>query len=67
MINPIKLRINETTNILTGAEASAEIGDLESYEPTEKIELEAADVKERLEKKMKLRNYLEFRPDYEKN
>ncbi len=54
-------RDNGSTNILTGAEASAEIGDLESYEPTEKIELEAADVKDILEKKKKKRNYIEFR------
>jgi hypothetical protein len=55
---------NGSTNILTGAEASAEIDDLESYEPTEKIDLQAADVKDFFEKKKKKRNYIEFRPDY---
>ncbi|MHA2358933.1 MAG: hypothetical protein ACXAB5_01565 [Candidatus Thorarchaeota archaeon] len=55
---------NGSTNVLTGSEASEEIDDLESYEPTEKIEIEAADVKDCFEKKKKKRNYIEFRPDY---
>ena len=54
-------------NVLSGSKESADLDELESYEPTEKIELEAAAVKERLEKKMKRRNYLEFRPGYDKD
>ncbi len=59
---------NGSTNVLSGTDESADFDELESYEPTEKIELEAAAViKERLEKKMKMRNYLEFRPNYDKD
>jgi hypothetical protein len=57
---------NGTTNPLPGGEDSVEMDfeELESYEPTDKINCEAATVKESLEKKKKKRNYIEFRPDY---
>jgi len=58
---------NGSTNVLSGTDESVDFDELESYEPTEKIELEAAAVKERLEKKKKRRNYLEFRPDHDKD
>lgn len=58
---------NGSTNVLSGTDEAVDFDELESYEPTEKIELEAAAVKERLEKKMKRRNYLEFRKDYDKD
>jgi hypothetical protein len=44
--------------------ADVDFEELESYEPTDKINCEAATVKESLEKKKKKRNYIEFRPDY---
>ncbi len=61
-----KILDNGTTNPLPGKEDSGttDLDDLESYEPTEKIEFEAAAVKDCLEKKKKRRNYIEFRPDY---
>ena len=55
------------TNVLPGAsEVEVDFEELESYEPTDKIDCEAAPVKESMEKKgkRKRRNYLEFRPDY---
>ncbi|MFW9769663.1 MAG: hypothetical protein ACFFEM_12655 [Candidatus Thorarchaeota archaeon] len=57
---------NGTVNPLPGADEDTEDGleNLESYEPTDKIECEAATVKESLEKKKKNRNYIEFRPEY---
>lgn len=53
-----------STNVLSGTDESVDFDELESYEPTEKIELEAAAVKDFLEKKKKKRNYIEFRSDY---
>ncbi len=50
---------NGSTNVLSGTEESADLDELESYEPTEKIELEAAAVKDCLEKGKKQRNYVE--------
>ena len=47
-----------------GEPAEADFEELESYEPTDKIDCEAATVKESFEKKKKKRNYIEFRPDY---
>lgn len=41
--------------------------DMESYEPTQKMDFKADEVKDCLEKKKKRRNYLEFRPNYEKD
>ena len=57
---------NGTTNILPGGSEPDEVDfeELESYEPTDKIDCEAATVKESLEKKKKKRNNIEFRPDY---
>ncbi len=55
---------NGSTNVLSGTDESADFDELESYEPTQKIELEAAAVKDFIEKKKKNRNYIEFRPDY---
>ena len=40
--------------------------DLGTYEPGQEIDVEAADLKEGIEKKKKKRNYIEFRKDYEK-
>ena len=53
---------NGTTNVLPGAsEVEVDFEELESYEPTDKIDCEAATVKESMEKKgkRKRRNYLE--------
>ena len=57
---------NGTVNLLPGEGEPVEVDfeELESYEPTDKIDCEAAAVKESLEKKKKKRNYIEFRPDY---
>jgi hypothetical protein len=57
---------NGTANPLPGSGENAEVDfeELESYEPTDKIDCEAATVKESFEKKKKKRNYIEFRPDY---
>ena len=59
---------NGTTNVLSGESEPVEMDfeELESYEPTDKIDCEAATVKESMEKKgkRKRRNYLEFRSDY---
>ncbi|MHA1951317.1 MAG: hypothetical protein ACXAAO_03035 [Candidatus Thorarchaeota archaeon] len=69
---PVEKKTNNgTTNVLSGSQESEEMDfeELESYEPTDKIDCEAATVKESMEKKgkRKRRNYLEFRPDYEKD
>ncbi len=42
------------------------IDNMETYESTQEIDFEADEIKECLEKKKKKRNYIEFRPDYEK-
>jgi hypothetical protein len=57
---------NGTVNLLPGQGEPVEVDfeELESYEPTDKIDCEAATVKESFEKKKKKRNYIEFRPDY---
>lgn len=57
---------NDTVNLLPGEEepVKSNFEELESYEPSDKIDCEAATVKESLEKKKKKRNYIEFRPDY---
>ncbi|MFX1485110.1 MAG: hypothetical protein ACFFCP_18170 [Promethearchaeota archaeon] len=56
---------NGTTNLLPGNRAkTADLEEMESYETTENLEFEAAEVKESFEKKKKRRNYIEFRPDY---
>ncbi len=41
--------------------------DMENYDPNQELNFEAEEVKECLEKKKKRRNYIEFRPDYEKS
>ena len=62
---PIRKRPdNGSTNVLSGTDEAVDFDELESYEPPEKIELEAAAVKDFIEKKKKNRNYIEFRPDY---
>lgn len=56
---------NGTTNLLPGDQAkTADLDEMESYQTTEKLEFEAAEIKESFEKKKKRRNYIEFRPDY---
>lgn len=40
---------------------------METYEPTQEMDFEADEVKDCVEKKKKKRNYIEFRPDYEKS
>ena len=42
------------------------LDDLEKYQPTQEIEIEASELKEGIEKKKKKRNYIEFRKDYDK-
>jgi len=60
------------TNVLSG-EADTEtgkegsVGNMETYEPTQKMNFEVDEIKECLEKKKKRRNYIEFRTDYEKS
>ena len=44
-----------------------ELEDMENYEPNQEMDFEVDEVKDCLEKKKKRRNYLEFRPDYEKD
>ncbi|MFW9793887.1 MAG: hypothetical protein ACFFEE_06290 [Candidatus Thorarchaeota archaeon] len=64
---PVEKKLdNDTTNLLHEEQEYTEenLDDLESYEPTEKIEFEAAAVKDSFEKKKKMRNYIEFRTDY---
>ena len=62
---------NGSTNILPGNTEPVEVDFEENleYEPTDKIDCEAATVKDSMEKKgkRKRRNYLEFRPDYDKD
>lgn len=60
------------TNVLPG-EAAAMLSEdemleeMETYETTQEFDFEVEEVKDCLEKKKKRRNYLEFRPDYEKD
>ena len=61
----------ETANILPGDNeaimSEEEQAEMESYEPTQEMDFEVDEVKDCLEKKKKRRNYIEFRPDYEKD
>ena len=62
----------DSANDLSGAtdEISSEdsvMEDMETYEPTQELDFEAEEVKDCFEKKKKRRNYIEFRPDYEKS
>lgn len=66
---PITRKEEGETNVLPGNESeetatAGELENLNSYEPTQKIDCEAAAVKDSFEKKKKRRNYIEFRPDY---
>jgi hypothetical protein len=62
---------HDRTNVLS-SEADSTLHDegtmdkMETYEPTQELDFEVDEVKECLEKKKKRRNYIEFRPDYEK-
>ncbi len=64
--------MNDRTNVLPG-DAAAILGregtseDVENYQSNQELDFEVEDVKDCLEKKKKRRNYIEFRPDYEKN
>lgn len=63
--------LNET-NVLSGKADTAtrkddSMADMESYESTQKMDFKVDEIKDCLEKKKKRRNYLEFRPDYEKS
>ena len=42
------------------------VDDMETYESGQEIDVEAAELKEVIEKKRKKRNYVEFKKDYEK-
>jgi hypothetical protein len=55
----------ESADGLSSEESAIE--HMESYESTQDIDVEAEEVKDRVEKKKKRRNYVEFRPDYEKS
>ncbi len=55
----------ESADGLSSEESGME--QMESYESTQEIDVEAEEVKDSLEKKKKRRNYVEFRPDYEKS
>ena len=55
----------EEDSVLVDGEC-VRIEDLERYEPGQGIDIEAADLKEGIEKKKKKRNYIEFKKDYEK-
>ena len=63
---------DERANVLPGR-ASALLSkedtddDIENYQPTQEMDFEVEEVKDCLEKKKKRRNYIEFRPDYEKS
>ena len=61
---------SEEPNVLSGdAEGTSkeEQEVMENYESTQAMDFEVDEVKDCLEKKKKRRNYLEFRPDYEKD
>ncbi len=47
-------------------EGSVTIEEMESYQPAQELHFEVSEVKEKIEKKKKRRNYIEFRPDYSK-
>jgi hypothetical protein len=42
------------------------LDDMETYRPSQEIDVDVTEVKEGLEKKKKKRNYIEFRTDYMK-
>ncbi|MFX1605143.1 MAG: hypothetical protein ACFFDD_04495 [Promethearchaeota archaeon] len=69
---PSEQKREDQANDLSGAidEEASEVHareSMESYESTQEIDFEADEVKDCLEKKKKRRNYIEFRPDYEKS
>ncbi len=55
---------SEADEVLSSEEALKE---MENYNPTQKLDFKVDDIKDCLEKKKKRRNYIEFRPDYEKS
>jgi hypothetical protein len=61
--NKANIAPEETGEILTDEITE----DIENYESTQELDFEVEEIKEALEKKKKRRNYVEFRPDYEKN
>jgi hypothetical protein len=69
---PVDQIHEDSSNVLTepadgiSSEDSA-MEDMETYEPIQEMDFEADDVKDCVEKKKKRRNYIEFRPDYEKS
>jgi hypothetical protein len=61
---------SEEPNVLSGnpeGTSKEEQEVMENYESTQVMDFEVDEVKDCLEKKKKRRNYLEFRPDYEKD
>jgi len=57
--------ISENTDQASSDERAMD--EMESYKPTQEMDFEVDEIKECLEKKKKRRNYIEFRPDYEKS
>jgi len=55
---------SEADSILSEEES---VVDMETYDSMQEMDFEADEVKDCLEKKKKGRNYIEFRPDYEKS
>ncbi len=65
-------KVTAKPNVLPGEMESIpdnerSLEDMENYNPNQELNFEAEEVKECLEKKKKRRNYIEFRPDYEKS
>jgi hypothetical protein len=69
---PTKRKKREKTNVLTNKSSrmlsdEGPMEDIEEYKPTQEMHFEVDEVKDFQEKKKKRRNYIEFRPDYEKS
>ena len=69
---PLDQKDPEDVNVLSGEADSVPIEeglieDMESYETSQELDFEVDEVKDCVEKKKKRRNYIEFRPDYEKD
>jgi hypothetical protein len=69
---PSDVKRHDRTNVLPIEADSIQhdegtINNMETYEPTQVMDFEADEIKDCVEKKKKKRNYIEFRPDYEKS
>lgn len=62
------VHLESGSNVLVSEkdEGNGNLDDIETYQPSRKVEVDVNEVKDGVEKKKKKRNYIEFRTDYMK-